>query len=283
MAKTEWADSPSDLLRARAGFDLASIDPNGTPGFGGAKSDGRAALEAASARLSEFQEQLWAESRSGRTRSVLLVLQAMDTAGKGGIVRNVVGVMDPLGLQLSAFKAPTPAERRHDFLWRIRRQLPDPGIVGVFDRSHYEDVLIHRVRGLSSPEVIEERYGLIREFEEEVAASGTTIVKVMLHVSADEQKARLAERLDRPDKHWKFSLGDLDERALWPAYQEAYQLAIERTSTPDAPWFVVPANRKWYARIAVQQLLIDAFRGLDLQWPAADFDIAEAKARLAQS
>jgi len=283
MAKTEWAESPSDLLRARAGFDLASIDPNGTPGFGGGKSDGRAALEAASARLSEFQEQLWAESRSGRTRSVLLVLQAMDTAGKGGIVRNVVGVMDPLGLQLSAFKAPTPAERRHDFLWRIRRQLPDPGIVGVFDRSHYEDVLIHRVRGLSSPEVIEERYGLIREFEEEVAASGTTIVKVMLHVSADEQKARLAERLDRPDKHWKFSLGDLDERALWPAYQEAYQLAIERTSTPDAPWFVVPANRKWYARIAVQQLLIDAFRGLDLQWPAADFDIAEAKARLAQS
>ncbi|MCY7325847.1 MAG: polyphosphate kinase 2 family protein [Microbacteriaceae bacterium] len=283
MAKTEWAESPSDLLRARAGFDLASIDPDGTPGFGGGKSDGRAALEAASARLAEFQEQLWAESRSGRTRSVLLVLQAMDTAGKGGIVRNVVGVMDPLGLHLSAFTAPTPAERRHDFLWRIRRQLPDPGIVGIFDRSHYEDVLIHRVRGLSSPEVIEERYGLIREFEEEVAASGTTIVKVMLHVSSDEQKARLAERLDRPDKHWKFSLGDLDERALWPAYQEAYQLAIERTSTPDAPWFVVPANRKWYARIAVQQLLIDAFRGLDLQWPAADFDIAEAKARLAQS
>ena len=283
MAKTKWADSPSDLLCARAGFDLASIDPNGTPGFSGGKSDGRAALEAESDRLSELQEQLWAESRSGGTKSVLLVLQAMDTAGKGGIVRNVVGAMDPLGVKVTAFKAPTPAERRHDFLWRIRRQLPEPGIVGIFDRSHYEDVLIHRVRGLSSPEVIEERYGLIREFEEKVTASGTTIVKVMLHISADEQKARLAERLDRPDKHWKFSLGDLDERALWPAYQEAYQLAIERTSTPDAPWFVVPGDRKWYARLAVQQLLIDAFHRLDLQWPAADFDVAEAKTRLAQS
>jgi len=283
MAKTKWADSPSDLLCARAGFDLASIDPNGTPGFSGGKSDGRAALEAESDRLSELQEQLWAESRSGGTKSVLLVLQAMDTAGKGGIVRNVVGAMDPLGVKVTAFKAPTPAERRHDFLWRIRRQLPEPGIVGIFDRSHYEDVLIHRVRGLSSPEVIEERYGLIREFEEKVTASGTTIVKVMLHISADEQKARLAERLDRPDKHWKFSLGDLDERALWPAYQEAYQRAIERTSTPDAPWFVVPGDRKWYARLAVQQLLIDAFHRLDLQWPAADFDVAEAKTRLAQS
>jgi len=283
MAKTKWADSPSDLLCARAGFDLASIDPNGTPGFSGGKSDGRAALEAESDRLSELQEQLWAESRSRGTKSVLLVLQAMDTAGKGGIVRNVVGAMDPLGVKVTAFKAPTPAERRHDFLWRIRRQLPEPGIVGIFDRSHYEDVLIHRVRGLSSPEVIEERYGLIREFEEKVTASGTTIVKVMLHISADEQKARLAERLDRPDKHWKFSLGDLDERALWPAYQEAYQLAIERTSTPDAPWFVVPGDRKWYARLAVQQLLIDAFHRLDLQWPAADFDVAEAKTRLAQS
>ena len=283
MAKTEWTDSPSELLLARSGFELASIDPDGTPGFTGGKSRGQAALEAESAGLSELQEQLWAESRSGGTRSVLLVLQAMDTAGKGGIVRNVVGAMDPLGLHVTSFKAPTPAEQRHDFLWRIRRRLPAAGYVGIFDRSHYEDVLIHRVRGLSSPEAIEERYGLIREFEEEVTASGTKIVKVMLHISADEQKARLAERLDRPDKHWKFSLGDLDERALWPAYQAAYQLAIERTSTPEAPWCVVPANRKWYARIAVQQLLIDAFRGLDLGWPTADFDVAEAKARLAQS
>ncbi|MET3769419.1 PPK2 family polyphosphate:nucleotide phosphotransferase [Marisediminicola sp. UYEF4] len=283
MAKTDWDDSPSDLLRARAGFDLASIDPNGTPGFGGGKSDGRAALKGEGDRLAELQEQLWAESRSGGARSVLLVLQAMDTAGKGGIVRNVVGAMDPLGLHVTAFKAPTPAERRHDFLWRIRNRLPEAGYVGIFDRSHYEDVLIHRVRGLSAPEVIEERYGLIREFEAEVAASGTTIVKVMLHISADEQKARLAERLERPDKHWKFSLGDLDERALWPDYQEAYQLAIEHTSTPDAPWFVVPGNRKWYARLAVQHLLIDAFRGLDLKWPVADFDVAEAKERLALS
>ena len=192
---------------------------------------------------------------------MLLVLQAMDTAGKGGIV--------------------THALAGADFLWRIRRQLPTAGLVGVFDRSHYEDVIAHRVKELSSPEVIESRYGAIRDFEEELADAGTTVIKVMLHISADEQKKRLLARLDRPDKHWKYNPSDIEDRLLWPQFQDAYQVAIERTTTERAPWYVIPADRKWYARIAVQSLLIDALTAVDPQWPVADFDVKKEKRRVA--
>ncbi|MDH6182008.1 PPK2 family polyphosphate:nucleotide phosphotransferase [Microbacteriaceae bacterium SG_E_30_P1] len=270
------------LTPVDAGFVLADLDPGSTPGMSDKKHAARD-LDSRRATLDKLQERLFAESRFGGTRSVLLVLQAMDTAGKGGIVRHVVGGIDPQGVHIHAFKAPTDEEKAHDFLWRIRKQLPQPGSIGVFDRSHYEDVLIHRVRGFSPPEVIEERYGIINNFEAEVAASGTTIVKVMLHISKDEQKKRLLERLDRPDKHWKFNPGDIDERLLWEKYQEAYQIAITRTSTTDAPWFVVPANHKWYARWAVQGLLLDAMTRLDPQWPAADYDVDAERARLLAS
>ncbi len=268
------------LTYAAAGFDLSAVDPRSTPGAPD-RETAEAELASNQEELAALQERLFAESKFGGTRSVLLVLQAMDTAGKGGIIRHVVGGIDPQGVHIHAFKAPTDEEKSHDFLWRIRRQLPQAGIIGVFDRSHYEDVLIHRVRGFSTPEVIEERYGLIAEFERELVASGTTLIKVMLHISSDEQKARLQERLERPDKHWKFNPGDIDERMRWPAYQEAYQIAIDRTATPEAPWYVIPADRKWYARWAVQSLLLDALRGLDPQWPAADFDVEEQKRRLA--
>ncbi len=268
------------LTPAAAGFDLAVVDPDSTPGAP-ARDHAEQQLEKNHEELANLQERLYAESKFGGTRSVLLVLQAMDTAGKGGIVRHVVGGIDPQGVHLHAFKAPTEEEKKHDFLWRVRPQLPAAGVIGVFDRSHYEDVLIHRVRGFSTPEVIEERYGIIAEFERELVESGTTLIKVMLHISSDEQKARLQERLDRPDKNWKFNPGDIDERAHWDAYQEAYQIAIARTSTPDAPWYVVPANKKWFARWAVQSLLLDALRGLDPQWPTVDFDVEEQKARLA--
>jgi len=272
----------SHLAPVTADFVLADLDPGSTPGM---KSKKAAEKELAAGResLDKLQERLFAESRFGGERSVLLVLQAMDTAGKGGIVRHVVGGIDPQGVHIHAFKAPTDEEKEHDFLWRIRKQLPGHGSIGVFDRSHYEDVLIHRVRGFSSPEVIEERYGIINEFEAEVVASGTTIVKVMLHISKDEQKARLQERLDRPDKYWKYNPGDVDERLLWDDYQEAYQIALTRTSTADAPWFVVPANHKWYARWAVQGLLLDTMTQLNTQWPAADYDVEAEKARLAAS
>ena len=270
-----------ELLRVSPGFSLASIDSSATPGFVGGKKEGAASLAAGATELAELQEKLFAESRFGGTRSVLLVLQAMDTAGKGGIVDHVLGEANPQGIQAFSFKAPTEEERAHDFLWRIRPHLPQPGYIGVFDRSHYEDVLIHRVRGFSAPEVIEERYGIIADFERELVAAGTTIIKVMLHISADEQKARLRERLDRPDKNWKYNPGDVDERQHWDAYQEAYQIALTRTSTPDAPWYVVPADHKWYARWAVQGLLLDALRTLDPQWPAADYDVDAEKERLA--
>jgi PPK2 family polyphosphate:nucleotide phosphotransferase len=271
----------TDATLAGAGFQLSAVDPRSTPGFQGDKAAGEASLKSGSGELAELQEKLFAASKFGSSRSVLLVLQAMDTAGKGGIVDHVLGETNPQGIKAFAFKAPTDEEKEHDFLWRIRKQLPPAGYIGVFDRSHYEDVLIHRVRGFSSPEVIEQRYGLINEFEASLVASGTTLVKVMLHISKDEQKARLQARLDDPTKHWKYNPGDLDERALWDSYQDAYQVAIERTS--DVPWHVVPADRKWYARLAVQRLLLDALRSLNLEWPAADYDVEAEKKRLAAS
>lgn len=273
-----------ELLRARDDFSLADVQPAATPGFVGSKRKGRKRLAADAVTLAELQELLFANSKAaGDERRVLLVLQAMDTAGKGGVVKHVVGAVSPLGVRTSAFGRPTEEELAHDFLWRIRKRLPGPGQFGVFDRSHYEDVLIHRVRSLSSPEVVEERYGIINDFEKELVDAGTTVIKVMLHVSSSEQRERLAARLDQPEKHWKFSLSDLEERELWPAYMEAYDIAIRRTSTHWAPWFVVPADHKWYARWAVQRILIEELRSLDQTWPAADFDVAEARRRLALS
>jgi PPK2 family polyphosphate:nucleotide phosphotransferase len=276
-------DEPVDSLRATPGFLLSNVDTQSTPGFSGGRKDGAAALAAGAHTLSELQEKFFANSRFGDRRKVLLILQGMDTAGKGGIVRHVVGAVDPQGISHVAFKAPTLEERSHNFLWRIRKQLPTAGKIGVFDRSHYEDVLIARVRELAPSAVTNERYQEINEFEREVADDDTAIIKVMLHISADEQKARLAQRLERRDKYWKYDPGDVDERMLWAGYQEAYQLAIDRTSTVGAPWYVIPADHKWYARLAVQHLLIDALTRMDLDWPPATFDIEQEKRRLAAS
>ncbi|MCM3779847.1 polyphosphate kinase 2 family protein [Microbacterium hydrocarbonoxydans] len=278
------AHSWSRTLQVADGFRLADVDPSSTPGYHGHKADGARDLAAGLDELNDLQERLFAESRVGvATDSVLLILQAMDSAGKGGIVRHVVGGVDPQGIALTAFKAPTPEELSHDFLWRVERRLPEPGFIGVFDRSHYEDVLIGRVRQLAPAEEIERRYQAITEFEARVAASGTRIVKVMLHISPEEQKSRLMERLERPDKYWKYNPGDVDERMLWPQYMEAYQAVFERTSTEAAPWHVIPADHKWYARLAVQELLLDALQQIDPQWPAADFDVEAEKERLAAS
>ncbi|MGJ8721553.1 MAG: polyphosphate kinase 2 family protein [Salinibacterium amurskyense] len=273
----------STLTPVTADFELAGIDPSSTPEFDGDKKDAEKALAKNGEKLAALQERLFAESKFGGERRVLLVLQAMDTAGKGGILRHVIGGVDPQGVQIHAFKAPTDEEKSHDFLWRIRKELPEAGFIGVFDRSHYEDVLIHRVRGFSTPETVEERYGIIQKFEEELVANGTVIIKVMLHISADEQKERLQERLDRPEKHWKYNPGDVDERLLWEEYQEAYEIALRRTTTESAPWYVIPANHKWYARWAVQQLLLDALERIDPQWPSADYDVEAEKVRLADS
>ncbi|WP_022923816.1 polyphosphate kinase 2 family protein [Serinicoccus marinus] len=280
-AQQATATSYTDALRAGDGFVLADLDPRSTPAFGGDKQAGKEALAAADDELDTLQEQLYAESKAGGRKRVLLVVQGMDTAGKGGIMRHVVGAVDPQGVELTAFKAPTAEEKEHPFLWRIRKALPGPGMIGVFDRSHYEDVLIVRVHDLVPPSQWKRRYATINRFEQGLVDDDVTVIKVMLHISADEQKERLAERLERPDKHWKFNPGDLDERAYWDDYQEAYQALLERCSTDAAPWFVVPADRKWYARLAVQQLLLEHLRGLDLAWPEADFDVAEQTERLA--
>jgi PPK2 family polyphosphate:nucleotide phosphotransferase len=270
-----------EQLRVGPSFDLRSVDTRSTPGFQGDKAAGESVLKNERDELAELQEKLFASGKFGDERRVLLVLQAMDTAGKGGVVKHVVGSVDPQGVDITAFKAPTDEEKAHDFLWRVERRLPAAGMIGVFDRSHYEDVLIHRVHGLSEPDAIEERYGRIVEFEQKLVASGTTLVKVMLHISPAEQKKRLKERLQRPDKHWKFNPGDITERARWEDYMTAYQIAIERTHTDEAPWHVVPADRKWFARLAVHRLLLGALRSLGQDWPKADYDVDAELRKLA--
>ena len=260
--------------------DLASLDTNSAPAFAGNKAEGKEALEGLGPALSDLQERLFAEGKSDGHRSLLLVLQGMDTSGKGGTLRSTVGLMDPQGVRITSFKAPTPEELEHDFLWRITKALPETGYVGVFDRSHYEDVLIARVRELAPPAEIERRYDAINAFEADLVASGTTIVKCMLHLSSDEQKARLLARLDDPTKHWKFNPGDIDERQHWPAYQEAYEIALERTNTEVAPWYVIPADKKWYRNLAIGHLLLDALERMKPQWPKADFDVEAERQRL---
>jgi PPK2 family polyphosphate:nucleotide phosphotransferase len=262
--------------------DLTSIETDAAPGFDGKKADGEAALAGMGEELADLQERLFADRSTGGTRRILLVLQGMDTSGKGGTLRHTVGLMDPQGVKITSFKAPTEEERSHDFLWRIEKALPQAGYVGVFDRSHYEDVLIARVRELAPADEIERRYGAINEFEARLVDEGTTIIKCMLHISADEQKARLLERLDDPAKHWKFNPGDLDERALWPAYRDAYEIALERTNTEVAPWRVIPADKKWFRNLAIGDLLLQTLRGFGLGWPIADFDVAAERKRLVE-
>lgn len=269
----------TEALRAD-GLRLEDLNTSGTPGFAGDKKAGQRLLTERAAVLSDLQERLYANGRSGDHRSVLLVLQGMDTAGKGGIVRHVIGSVDPQGVDHAAFGVPTPEERQHHYLWRIRNALPRAGQLGVFDRSHYEDVLVVRVHDLVPRSEWEPRYDEINAFEQEVVEQGTTLVKVAMFVSLDEQKRRLRERLVRPDKYWKFNPSDIDERAYWPAYQEAYQAMLDRTSTDYAPWYVLPTDKKWYSRLAVTELLIEALRQLKLEWPPAAFDVAEQQRRL---
>ena len=271
------------LLRLRPGpVDLRALPSDATPGFDGEKAAGRKALERLGPDLADLQERLFAEgvAGNGRRRSLLLVLQGMDTSGKGGTLEHAVGPMTPQGVRVTSFKAPTEEERKHDFLWRIRRALPAPGIVGVFDRSHYEDVLAARVRGLATPEEIERRFDAINSFEAELVESGTTVVKCLLHISAETQRERLLARLENPHKHWKFSPGDLDDRARWGEYRAAYEVALERANTEAAPWYVVPSDRKWYRNLAVAHLLHETLTRMAPVWPTADFDVEEQRRRL---
>jgi PPK2 family polyphosphate:nucleotide phosphotransferase len=267
----------SDLLRVPVGgVDLHTVATRETPGFDGHKRDAAAAMGALAERLSELQERLHAEG----TRSVLLVLQGMDTAGKGGTVRHVAGLMNPAGLRVAAFGVPTPEELRHDYLWRIRRELPGPGKIGVFDRSHYEDVVTARVIESVHRNTWSRRYDSINRFETNLAEHGTRVVKVYLHISPDESRARLLARLDDPTKRWKFTESDLQTRERWDDYLAAYNDALTRCSTDLAPWHVVPADRKWYRNWAVTKLLIEQLEDLGPAWPQPDYDVDAQRARL---
>ena len=272
----------SELLRVPHGpVDLHRIDTRATPGFTGDKADAEAAREQLGDRLSTLQEQLYAEGRTGGERSVLLVLQGLDTSGKGGTVRHVLGQVDPAGVQVVAFGPPTAEERRRDFLWRIRRRLPRPGTIGVFDRSHYEDVVAVRVRGTTERRTWMRRFDAINRFEGEQVERGLRIVKCFLHISAAEQKERLLARLDDPTKRWKFNPHDLDDRARWDDYLAAYGDALERCNTEAAPWHLVPADRKWYRNWAVTLLMIEQLEEMALRWPEPTYDVDEQRARLA--
>ena len=273
----------ADALRLPSGpVRLADVATDATPGFEGDKAAGQRALADLGAELADLQERMYADAYTGGTRRVLVVLQGMDTSGKGGVVEKAIGLLSPNGLRLTSFKKPTEEELAHDFLWRIDRALPGPGMVGVFDRSHYEDVLVHRVHELVDEAELERRYDAIVDWEKGLVAAGTVVLKCFLHISADTQRERLLARLDDPDKQWKFKPGDIDERQHWTAYQQAYEVALERCSTDAAPWYVVPADRKWYRNWAVAQLVVETLRGMALEWPRPDYDVAEQRARLEQ-
>jgi len=250
--------------------DLLAVDTRATPGVKSRKK-AEAALADQAVELATLQERLSAEG----TRAVVLLLQGMDTCGKDGTVKHVVGQVNPAGLRITSFKKPSPAELKHHFLWRIRRALPGPGYLGIFNRSQYEDVLVVRVHGLAP---WEPRYAEINRFE---AKAGVTWIKCMLHISRDEQRERLLARLQDPTKRWKFNVGDIDERKLWDDYMAAYQDALVRCHTDDAPWHVVPADRKWYRNWAIQQLLLETLRELDLQYPERkDLDVPALERQL---
>ena len=276
----------SDLLRLPVGgVDLAQFDPASTPGFSGDKEDASEITEALAPELGDLQERLFAAGRVKETtdRKILIVLQGMDTSGKGGTIRHAIGMVDPQGVKIKAFKAPTEEERAHHYLWRIERELPVPGLIGIFDRSHYEDVLVVRVHKLVDESVWSKRYDEINAWEKDLVEQGTVLIKCFLHISSAEQKERLMARLEDPTKHWKYNPGDVDERANWSAYMRAYQTVLERCNTQHAPWYVIPADRKWYRNWAVAQLLTEYLRALDLDWPAADYDVEQEKARVAAS
>ncbi len=250
--------------------DLSEWDPNDTSAFDGGKQEAQAELLQLNLRLEALQELLYAEHK----HRLLIVLQAMDTGGKDGTIRQVFEGVNPQGVRVASFKAPTAEELDHDFLWRIHKHTPGKGEMVIFNRSHYEDVLVVRVRQLAPPEVWRERYAHINAFERMLAGEGTTVLKFYLHIDRDEQKKRLQARLDEPDKHWKFNLDDLGERRLWPDYMKAYEDALSLTSAKWAPWYIVPANRKWYRNLVVATTIVETLEGLDMHYrePQEDLD-----------
>lgn len=258
---------------------LADVDPASTPGFasrkeeknGDLKARAESELEQHAAAIAKLQDRLWAENR----RALLVVLQGMDTSGKDGVIRHVFHGVNPQGCHVTSFKKPSEAEADRDYLWRIHAAVPPKGEIGIFNRAHYEDVLIVRVHSFVPEKVWRARYEQINEFEKYLTTNHVTILKFMLHISKDEQRERLQARLDDPEKHWKFSPQDVEERKLWPAYMDAYQDAVTRCSTAHAPWHVIPADRKWYARWAIAGIVRATLEAMDPRPPKVDLDVSK--------
>ena len=242
---------------------LAEYDP-GYSGDYGSKAEARKALKRNTERLRELQEVMWAEHK----HALLIVLQAMDAGGKDGTIRHVMRGVNPQGCQVTSFKVPTKEELDHDYLWRVHRATPRRGHIGIFNRSHYEDVLVVRVHELVPPEVWQPRYEQINHFEKLLTDTGTTVLKFFLHISREEQKERFEARLADPHKNWKFSLGDVKKREHWDEYMRAYEDALSRCSTPWAPWYIIPADRKWYRNLIISQIIVATLEKLDMRYPA---------------
>ncbi|MGI5129701.1 PPK2 family polyphosphate kinase [Pseudonocardia sp. CA-107938] len=272
--------SVRQAFRVGSDVDLAAIDPRGRPIGPKDKSAAAAELTGLGAQLDDLQEALIAEASGGGPRSVLLVLQGMDTSGKGGVISHVAGLVNPQGLAIASFKRPTPQELAHDFLWRIRKRVPRPGQIGVFDRSHYEDVLVARVDGLVPEEVWRARYDTINAFESELDSQGVAIVKCMLHISPEKQQERLLARLDDPAKRWKYNPSDVDTRLKWPQYAQAYTDALRACTTDAAPWYVIPSDRKWYRNWAIAALLAETLAVMGPRFPKPGFDVKAERARV---
>ena len=272
--------SVRDLLRVGPGFELSAVDTRRIVAGPDDKTEARAAAAALEPEVTEWQERLFAESKGGGKRRLLIVLQGMDTSGKGGAVKAIDRVCEPIGLRMTSFGAPTKEELRHHYLWRINKALPPVGSIGIFDRSHYEDVLIVRVRNLVPEDVWSGRYDEINAWEKKLSDGGLVFLKCMLHISKAEQQERLLARLMEPDKRWKYNPGDVDERELWDQYQEAYQAALTRCSTEYAPWYVIPADRKWHRDWLLTRLIAETLREMDPQYPAIDYDVETEIARV---
>ncbi|NEG95859.1 polyphosphate kinase 2 family protein [Bifidobacterium sp. SMB2] len=276
-----WSKHPSSRLRFGQGVtDLADVKGPSTPGFHATRDEGERFIALSAIEIARYQELLYANGAHGSNRRLLIVLQGMDASGKGGIVRHVFRQVNPMGIHYHGFGRPTDEEASHDFLWRIRRELPANGWMSIFDRSHYEDVVMPNVYQSMEEDAWRRRYDVIRRFEKELVADGCAVVKIFLVVSREAQRKQFLERLDDPTKYWKFDVSDLEARDRWDDYMAAWQDVFENTSTDYAPWYIVPADNRWYSRAVVSELLRVTLKSMELSWPGADFDFDEARRRL---
>ena len=277
-----WTAPPAERLAFRRDWQLKNAIGGATPGFHGTKADGERFIQLSSTEIARYQQLMFANGTKGRRNRIVIILQGMDASGKGSLVKHVFRQGNPMGIHYHGFGAPTEEELSHDFLWRIERELPKPGWISVFDRSQYEDVVMPHVWGTLPPDVWEPRYKRIVDFERGLMADDCAVIKIFLAVSLEKQREHFLGRLDDPAKHWKFDVSDLDARDRWDDYMAAWQEVFERTSTPEAPWHVVPADNRWYSRAVVSELLRTTLKNMNMTWPPlpGNVDVDEVRRRL---